>query len=247
MKTHRKIPLSGVLFLIVCISILCSLGTWQIQRLHWKNALIRNLDVQEFRSSLPKELDGTVFLNLESQKPPMVYGTVYGRFHHDLEMRVGPRTYDGQPGYHLITPLSLTDKSGTIFVNRGWVPLDKADPSTRPEDVKAQEPVDLIGMARFPDKPNFFTPDNDPTKQTWYSIDAEQMAQATGLGKIPAAIFYAEVQHNPHLKGEYPVMVPTRTTLHNNHLQYAIFWFGMAFLFAALPVIYMISPQKPEV
>lgn len=246
MKARRKMPVSALIFLLICITILCSLGTWQIQRLHWKNALIQAIDLQYMISSLPRYLGADAFLKLPLQTPPMIYGTVQGRFRHDLEMRVGPRTHDGQPGYHLITPLSLEDKSGMILVNRGWVPLDKAEPSTRPEDVNMKDIVTLVGLARLPDKPNFFTPDNDPEHHVWYSINPKQMSEAASLQNIPDAVFYVEVQNNPDLKGPYPVTTATRMTLHNNHLQYAIFWFTMAFLFAALPLAYNLWPLPKE-
>lgn len=47
---------------------------------------------------------------------------VNGVFLHHEELKVGPRSYDGESGYYIVTPIMLLDdKHTTILVNRGWL------------------------------------------------------------------------------------------------------------------------------
>ncbi len=242
MRIERRIPIGGVLFLLACIALLLSLGTWQVERLAWKQALLQTYAEEYARDPLQNRFDRYAFPEIATKDPAMEYGSIRGQFHHDLEILIGPRTHEGKPGYHVLTPFSLAGGNGRVLVNRGWVPLDKADPATRLE-TQTEGMKTLTGMARLPDKPNPFTPANDPANHTWYSVDPHDIAMAVNMPDFPDVVFYAETQ-DPPLAGEYPLMVPTRTFPKNNHLQYALFWFAMAAIFASLPLLYAFWPTR---
>lgn len=242
MKIERPIPYGGVLFLLACIIILISLGSWQVKRLQWKTALIDTYKTEYTRDPLENSFDSETLKAVAQQSPAMAYGSIRGQFHHDLEILIGPRTESGRPGYHVVTPFSIAGGAGRVLVNRGWVPLDKANPATR-FDSQCEGMVTLTGMARLPDKPNPFTPDNDPKNHTWYSVNPHDIALAVNMPDFPDVVFYAETQ-DPPSEGEYPVMVPTRLMPNNNHMQYALFWFAMAFIFTALPLVYAFWPAR---
>lgn len=240
--TQRKISRGGIIFLITCIALLCTLGTWQVKRLHWKNEVLQTLEKEYARDPLKNRFGAAHFRRIATQSPAIAYGMIRGHFRHNFEMLIGPRTHDGAPGYNVITPFAMAGDGGHVLVNRGWIPLDKADPSTRTES-QTGGVVTLTGLARLPDKPNFFTPANDPAKHIWYSINPPEMATAANVPNFPDTIFYAETQ-DPWLTNTYPVMAATRAMPPNNHLQYAIFWFTMALVFAALPLLYALLPAK---
>lgn len=242
MKAVRRIPLSGVMFLIACVILLTKLGTWQIQRLHWKEELIAAYAREYARDPQENRFDGDALREIAHRRPPMAYGSIRGQFHHDLEILIGPRTHDGQPGYHVVTPFSLAGGNGRVLVNRGWVPLDRANPVKRLEN-QTEGMKTLTGMARLPDKPNPFTPANDPASHTWYSVDSHDIALAVNMPDFPDTVFYAETQE-PEPEGMYPVMTQNRVMLRNNHLQYAVFWFAMAAIFAGLPLFYAFWPAR---
>ncbi len=242
MTPVRRIPKAGLLFLLAAILLLCALGTWQIKRLHWKNALIETYSAEYARDPHGNRFDQAALQALSQKNPALEYGSVRGHFHHDLEILIGPRTHDGAPGYHVVTPFSLAGGHGRVLVNRGWVPLDFADPAKRLEN-QTEEMSVLTGIARLPDKPNPFTPANDPANHTWYSVDTHDIALAVNMPDFPAVVFYAESQE-PAPAGPYPLMTQSRVMPKNNHLQYALFWFTMAFLFAALPLLYAFTPAR---
>ncbi|HEY0900687.1 MAG TPA: SURF1 family protein [Micavibrio sp.] len=241
MKPVRHIPKAGIVFLIACITLLCALGYWQVQRLHWKENLIKTYQAEYARNPLDNRFDQNDLQAIAQKNPAMEYGSLRGHYHHDLEILIGPRTHDGAPGYHVVTPFSLAGGNGRVLVNRGWVPLDQADPARRIEN-QTEGMVVLTGMARRPDKPNPFTPANDPANHTWYSVDTQDIAMAVNMPVFPDVVFYAETQ-DPRPQGPYPLMIETRIMPKNNHLQYALFWFTMALIFAGLPLIYCFMPR----
>lgn len=242
LKFRKPFPVWGTLFVIVSAGILCSLGNWQLERLHWKESLIGKIESEYTRDPLQNPFDSDLLKAVALQKPPMAYGSVRGLYHHDLEILIGPRTHEGKPGYHVVTPFSIAGGNGRVLVNRGWVPLDMADPTARLEN-QMEGMVTLTGMARLPDKPNPFTPHNDPANHTWYSVNPQDIALAVNMPDFPDVVFYAETQ-DPPLEGNYPIMTLTRTIPPNNHWQYALFWYGMAALLTLIYIIYLVWPER---
>ncbi len=55
-----------------------------------------------------------------------------GEFDHDHSIELGPKTRDGQLGYHVFTPLKRGEGQDTILVNRGFVKREFRDPKARP-------------------------------------------------------------------------------------------------------------------
>lgn len=235
-----RLPLWGSLAMAVTVATLCMLGYWQVQRLAWKTSLIATLEAEYARDPLARPLDSATLSALSQQKQPLFYGSLHGQFMHEHEIRLGPRTHEGMPGYHLITPFRLGDEDTFILVNRGWVPLDP------PDAAHSAAHVTLTGLARKPDAPNRFTPANDPANDTWYSIDPQALSIATGLSGLTSLVFYAETQ-NPPLTEAYPIMSASRILPRNNHKQYALFWFGMAGLFTLLYLFAIFkTPQNKQ-
>ena len=88
-----------------------------------------------------------------------------------------------------------------------------------------QSEVRITGLARRPDRANVFTPDNQPDKGVWYSTDIKQISTHTGLD-LPAYVLYAEQVGG--VAQDFPATFAKDWQPPNDHLQYAIFWFGMA-------------------
>ncbi|KAG9084182.1 surf-like protein [Ceratobasidium sp. UAMH 11750] len=167
------------------------LGTWQVQRLQWKLALIDELDEKARREPLilPKRI------NL-SALPEFAYRRVFltGTWDPDPSHTVllGPRTRDNVLGYHLISPLIRPNGASGVLVDRGFVSRDtleraaQAATGARPEIAKIaalvakaarQGAVQVEGMIASPAKRNIFTPDNKPDIGEWYWADAGAMSK----------------------------------------------------------------------
>ena len=93
---------------------------------------------------------------------------------------------DGKAGYHVLTPLQVED--GTVLlVNRGWVPLDRRDPASRP-DGQVPDAVTVTGILRVNAHAGWLTPENHPADNLWFSYDLPAMARATGQPLRPAIL-----------------------------------------------------------
>jgi surfeit locus 1 family protein len=204
---------------MIALAMLLGLGTWQVERLQWKRALIAERQAQ--LAAAPQALSAASDAWAEWEFRPAV---VEGDFRHDLEQLFGVAAIDGRLGHHVLTPLVRPD-GRAVLVDRGWVPADRAHPAARREG-QVPGPVRVSGIARYraDDRPGWFTPDNQPDEGLWYWYDLAALERTLGLELLPVVI-EADATPNP---GGLPIGGQTRIELTNNHLQYAITWYGLA-------------------
>ena len=215
------------------LAALIALGTWQVERLHWKEGLIaaRAAALAAPPIELPASLDAARGLEFRRVR-------VSGVFDYAHEVPVNATERDsGKAGDLLVTPLRRAD-GPPVLVERGWIPWDLRDPATR----AAGNPpgtVEVEGLLRIPDgKPSWFVPDNDPTRNQWFYIDPAAMGRAASAPDVLP--FYVEAGPAPN-PGGYPLGGQAHTDLPNNHLQYAITWYSLA---AVLVVIYLLLARR---
>ena len=223
------------LTVLVATCVLLALGTWQLQRLAWKETLIaeRQAGLAMPAVAMPSDLDDSEVARAFEFRPV----TVTGAFRHDLEQLYGARARASVLGYHVLTPL-VVDNGPAVLIDRGWIPADKVHPASRSDGQLGGE-VTVRGIARYraEDRPGMFTPDNDPAGQHWYHYDLPQMEEALGLSLSPIVV-EADDTANP---GGLPIGGRTQVTLTNNHLQYAVTWYGLA---AALIGVYIVFRRQ---
>ena len=138
------------------------------------------------------------------------------------------------PGYWVFAPARLAGGS-IILVNRGFVPADRKDPALRPEGAP-RGIVDIVGVLRWPEMRNSFTPADDPKNNLWFLRDSNSIA--TFKKWVTAAPFYID-QEEPTPSGGWPKPGKLETHLPDNHLQYAITWFGLAFALAGVYLVWL--------
>lgn len=212
-------------FFLSCIALLLSLGTWQVQRLEWKNEIITRLE--EARKN-PMQLDLKTLQDLAVQDLPLAYGSVSGILLSDKEILVGPKPGDGKHrgeiGYHLITPLYVS--GGTVLIDRGWVPENYKDDKNRAH-LRASGKVTFTGLARKSDFGRY-TSNNSPENNLWFKTDIAQIAKEKNLENAAPLVLYAE---SASRKFDAQEMNPPGWLPRNEHRQYATFWFSMAIIF----------------
>jgi surfeit locus 1 family protein len=123
----------------------------------------------------------------------------------------------------VFSPARLTGGS-IVIVNRGFVPEGRQNPDTR-KDGRPSGTVDIIGAMRWPEERGQFTPADEPGKSLWFARDPAAMAKAKNWGNV--APFYVD-QEAPLPPGGLPKAGPLKAGLPNNHLQYAVTWYGLA-------------------
>lgn len=205
-----------------------ALGTWQVQRLEWKTALIKRVESRMAAKPvpLPEKLDDPAAWEFRRV-------TMAGHFLFDREIPVGPRTHDGKPGQHMYVPFRRAS-GGVVFVNRGWMPEGTKKEAFRPGGI-----VQVEGVVRLPER-NMFTPENDAARGAWYWPDISAMRESAKL-QDAAPVIVEAVGGKP---GVYPLAQARAARIRNDHRQYAIFWFGMAFAMMAVYILASLGPRE---
>jgi surfeit locus 1 family protein len=232
------------LFVVAALAVLVALGTWQLERREWKEALIAELDRKlaapptdvaprerwpqlnpgrdEFRRvRFPAEFLGGEALVYSSGSPLRPDAT--------------------GPGYWVFAPARLPDRS-VVVVNRGFVPEGRQDPRTRPEGTPSGTVI--VGAMRWPEARGLFTPPDEPAKGLWFARDPAGMAAAKNWGEV--APFYVD-QEAPPAPGGLPKAGPLKPSLPNNHLQYAVTWYGLALVILISALFYWRARRRGSV
>lgn len=220
----------------VGIAILFSLGAWQVQRLAWKQALIAELND---RATVEPVDVATVEQRLRRGEG-VEYSrvTLEGTFEHRRESTV-VSVYGGGPAFTIVTPLIMTGGSA-VLVDRGQVPEPRRNDVVRPEGT-----VRLTGVVRLHDAgPGYFDVANDAAARAWYWWDVPAMQRASDLPQTTKWLPFV-VQLLPGAVAEgFPQPPEPRANLTNNHLGYAITWFGLAAALAAVAGVYLRGQNK---
>jgi surfeit locus 1 family protein len=223
------------LFIVLGVIFLLGLGSWQLQRMAWKHALIAKIEARMVGEpvELPDKMTADEALDYTRVK-------ITGVFHHDKELHLAARdirfsTYGAQ----ILTPLELADHR-FILVSRGWVPKENVSSETRKAGQIAGQ-VTVTGIVRLPKGRGWMAADNAPQKNVWLWVDLPAMAQAVGLSSFAPILIEADATPNV---GGLPVGGQTRVNFMDNHFVYAITWFSLAL--ALLVIGMMKSWQKDE-
>lgn len=221
------------LILLVALAILLALGTWQVERLHWKEGLLA--DIAERQSAPAVPLSAVEAMAASGGDIEYRVVTATGHYLNDKERHFFT-TYEGDAGYHVYTPLQLAD-GRYLFVNRGFVPdVDKAPEKRMQGQLTGEQTVIGLARAKLASQPSGI-PDNDLAKDIFYWKDLDAMAASDGLPKDRVLPFFVDAGKAPN-PGGLPIGGVTIVDLPNSHLQYAVTWYGLA---AALVVIVAIS------
>lgn len=216
--------------------ILLGLGSWQVDRLFWKQNLIESRQEQAHMAPIKVPTDTTL-------DPAMAFRAAYaeGVYLNDQEKYLMARTRRGNVGFQLITPLEQPD-GRIILVNRGWVPQDYREPETRPESL-IEGPVRVSGVLRLPKQKHWAQPENDALRNQWFYVDVNHMAEDTGAEL--ASPYYLELDDTP-VPGGLPIGGQAKVDLPNNHLEYAITWYSLALTLIVMFILYHRRPPSDQ-
>ncbi|WP_270936536.1 SURF1 family protein [Falsiroseomonas oryzae] len=203
----RRPLLIATLAAVPVLGVLLFLGTWQVQRLHWKNDLIARIAASEAAPAAP----------LRDPPEPLSKVRVTGRFDHAREATLGVATRGPVLGTQVVTPL-LREGAPPVLVNRGWMPIDRAGPVARPEGE-----VTVEGWVHPGEPAGWMSATADPAARRFYSFDPPVIGAALGLAEVAP---YGIVALGPG--GGLPDPARTLPRPTNNHLGYAITWYGLA-------------------
>ena len=226
----RNVAGFGIFTLVMVIAFV-ALGVWQLQRRVEKHALIAALDQRLAAAPVPL--------------PPTTQWSALNPAHDEFRRVSFTATYQARldamvytsgsavrsdvsgPGTWAFIPARLADGQ-TVAVNAGFVPnmmQDRGEQDRAVAQLITGQPVALTGYIRFPEAAGMLTPAEDRSKRLWFTRDHLAMAQALGWNEV--APFYIDLE-SPVPASGIPKPGPLDVHLKDDHLQYAITWFGLA-------------------
>ncbi len=214
-----------LLFALTGLVVLVWLGVWQLQRLEWKQGVLADIGsrIAAPPVALPEKADA------ETDKYLPVEMT--GQFGAGVLRVLVSQKLVGA-GYRLITPFEIGER--TVLVDRGFIPV-AAELSPAPAGQ-----VTVTGNLHWPDDRNSSTPDNDVDGNTWFARDIAQMAEV--LGTEPLLIIARDLSQPDGAVTPLPV---DTSAIPNDHLLYAVTWFGLAAIWTAMMGYFLYRLRNP--
>jgi surfeit locus 1 family protein len=226
MKRRFVVLLGPGLMTLAMLAVLTGLGTWQVHRLHWKQEILAQVARAEAAPPIA----------LPESPAPYTKVKATGTLRDDLSATYGAEVRDTrrgpQLGAQLIVPMERPGKL-PVLVDRGWVPLTRNMPIEQPEGE-----VTVQGFIRAPDHPGLFSAADDTATRQFFTLDPAKIGAALGLRKV-APFTLVEMGDAPPEHWPDPARHLPRPP--NNHLSYAITWYGLAF---ALVVMFSLWARK---
>lgn len=251
----RRAGLLGAALLFAAALGFVALGSWQLQRLAWKQDLIARI-----AQRLAAAPEAAPSLTDWAATPPAAqeYRRVHlsGEFDHAREALVGASTVLGS-GYWLMTPLRSADGRWT-WVNRGFVPR-RDTPREQPAGLQQVE-----GLLRLSEPGGRLLQANEPAAQRWYSRDVAALSAQAALPAEAVQPYFIDVWPEPrganfaatvassqgeaitHLPEVWPHPGLTVLRFSNNHRSYALTWFVLAAMALAAAVFLLRLRDRPQ-
>lgn len=206
------------------LALLLTLGFWQLQRHTWKTGLISELQAQA--AAAPTSILGSETADTHNNRA----AAATGRFDADApQIRFLSSVKGVGPGFRLIAPFILDD-GVRILVDRGFAPEAAA-----PRGGAAPRPpvgrVALKGALRWPRETSAFTPDPNAGDRLWFARDVPSMSAHLKTAPILLVMSEPAAAVGPGVASavdDWPRPIAAVVDLPNNHLGYALTWFGLA-------------------
>jgi cytochrome oxidase assembly protein ShyY1 len=231
--THklRKRGTSFGVFTLVMVALFAGLGVWQLQRRVEKHAFIAHLTERHAAAPglLASPLQWSAMTPVRDEFRRVSFAATYESRPDAMVYSSGSAVREdiSGPGTWAFLPARLASGE-TVVINAGFVQNTMQDRAQEDRAVKqfvTGEPVTLTGYIRFPETAGALTPSENIARRLWFTRDHLAMARALGWGEV--APFYIDLEQPVPASG-IPKPGPLEVHLKDDHMQYAITWFGLA-------------------
>ena len=207
---------------VVMLAITISLGVWQLHRLAWKRALLAEIDLAESLPPAPYTGMAVAFRRV----------VVEGRFlpevaRYGAEVRAAAA--GAEMGAHVLMALVQGPGLDPIIVDRGWAPIGHLPPPSA-------DPVRVEAYVRPPEYRVRFGPADDPAGRRFFALDPAAIGASMGLAQVAPFTLVALGPAGPVLQPATALPRPP-----NDHLSYALTWFGLSAALLAVFTVYVLQ------
>ncbi len=214
---------------LAALAILVGLGTWQLQRLAWKEGLIARIETRLAEAPVPLPATLTDESNFLRVKISGTYDHAKAQYFYTLNK--------GEIGWRVLTPFQ-PQAAAPFMVDRGYVP-----DAQKPLAAAGQSgPVEIIGAVRLDYLEKvLFTPDNDPGANSWYWFDLPAIGKTTGVSGLRPMVLQLDTSDH---SGAWPAATALSPKLSNKHFGYALTWFGLAITLLGVYIALIIQERR---
>jgi cytochrome oxidase assembly protein ShyY1 len=210
------------------------LGIWQLQRRVEKHALIAALNERLVAApeALPPPAQWGALTPAKDEFRRVHFTATYAKLPDVMVYSSGSAVRDDVSGPGTWAFLPAQTEGAIVAINTGFVQntmQDRAQEDRAVARLVTGQPVKLTGYLRFPEAAGTLTPAENIAKRLWFTRDHPAMARALGWGEggKMVAPFYIDLE-SPVPESGIPKPGPLKVRLKDDHMQYAITWFGLA-------------------
>ncbi|MEQ3625107.1 MAG: SURF1 family protein [Celeribacter sp.] len=227
-RTTRRSPLLSIVIALVVgvlgAAFLASLGTWQLQRLAWKEAILS--EIESRIAADPRPLPKTFDPEADRYLPVQVTGTI------GAEPILILASVKEVGAVHRVLGVLTTDDGRRILIDRGVRRF--GDPLPEEGEISGT----FTGNLHWPDELNKYTPERDESG-LWFARDVPTLSDVYGTEPTLLVLRHA----TPESTTVTPLPVST-LGIPNDHLGYAVQWFGLALVWAGMTVYFLWSIRR---
>jgi cytochrome oxidase assembly protein ShyY1 len=233
----RRPAIAGfAIFTALMVMAFVGLGIWQLQRRVEKHALIARLNerLATAPAPMPAPAEWNSLTPERDEFRRVSFTATYAPLPDAMVYSAGSAVRDdvSGPGTWAFLPAQLAD-GNTVVVNAGFIQNTMQDRDQQDRAVRrliTGDPLELTGYIRFPESAGTLTPPESLPKRLWFARDHLAMARALGWVESGKAVapFYIDLEA-PVPESGIPKPGPLSVRLKDDHMQYAITWFALAF------------------
>jgi surfeit locus 1 family protein len=210
---------------LIVFVVLVLLGFWQLDRAEEK----RVIEDEVHKAQVQQALNLNVYL--KDQMPVSLLAKIYhsaeveGHYDNEHQFLYDNRTYKGKSGYHVLTPLRLSDSKVAVLINRGWIPYNGLRDNIPSIQVTNEKQI-FLGEIRNPSQ-SIVLSDVPQTVMkfpvTIQNISVAALSKQLGYPLLPIVIELDKAQSLGFVREWQPYYGKI-----DKHIAYAIQWFLMA-------------------
>ena len=221
---RRNLPFLVVTAIV--LSVLVSLGNWQVRRLAEKQDYIAAIEARI--KAAPISPPHVVSKDVDQFAAVQLTGRFTGP---EIHVLVSTRDYGA--GYRIIQAFEYETRR--LMVDRGYIRLESKAAPRPPAETQ------ILGNIHWPEERDEYTPEDDLAANIWYARDVPKLAAA--LGTEPLLIIANE--STPSDSTILPLPVDT-SSIPNRHLEYIITWYGLAAVWVLMTLYFLTRRPKKD-
>ncbi|MBO0345895.1 SURF1 family protein [Roseibium sp. CAU 1637] len=238
----------------LALGVLLNLGLWQLDRLAWKTALIAKVETDLAAAPVPAP-GPDAWPTLDPFEIDYRHVSVTGHFlagnaYYFTSLGEDAKGRFQGPGYMVYSPFR-TSGGWTLMINRGFLPQEiwRIEREMFVEEPNPETQITITGLLRLSEQPNWTTPAADTDNMVWFARDTIHMSKTLKVPSQKRAPFSVDLDGAFSGLNGLPQAGETVVRFKNDHLGYALTWFGLAatlvgvFFTYALTVFRQTSPD----